>query len=199
MRPEVAVFAAGNRGRGDDAIGPLLLERLASWLAAEAHAGEFALIEDYQLQIEHALDLQGKRLALFVDAGRGTPAPFGFYAIGAARASAAYATHALPPQGVLEVFRQFARAEPPPSFVLCVRGERFELGAGLSAAAEAHLEAAWRQLTLLCGRPDAALWREAAGNLSHAAGIAPPVLPATGSLQETRFAARSDKLGRGTA
>ncbi len=158
MRPEVVVFAVGNRSRGDDAIGALLLERLASWLAAEAHAGEFALIEDYQLQIEHALDLLGKRLALFIDAGYGTPAPLGFYAIGPAPASAACGTHALPPQGVLEVFRRFARAEPPPSFVLCVRGERFELGEGLSAAAGAHVEAAWRQLTLLCSRPDAALW-----------------------------------------
>jgi hydrogenase maturation protease len=176
MRPEVAVFAVGNRSRGDDAIGPLLLERLASWLAAEAHAGEFTLIEDYQLQIEHALDLQGKRLALFIDAGCGTPAPLGFYAVGAARASAARSTHALPPQGVLEVFRQFARAEPPPSFVLCVRGERFELGEGLSAAAEAHLEAAWRELTLLCRQPDAALWRDMAENLLHDEGIPPLML-----------------------
>ena len=35
MQPGVVVLAAGNRSRGDDAIGPLLLERLASWLAAE--------------------------------------------------------------------------------------------------------------------------------------------------------------------
>ena len=47
MQPEVVIFAVGNRSRGDDAIGPLLLERLASWLGAEAQAGGFALIEDY--------------------------------------------------------------------------------------------------------------------------------------------------------
>jgi hydrogenase maturation protease len=159
MPPEVVVFAVGNRSRGDDAIGPLLLGRLASWLAAEALAGGFELVEDYQLQIEHALDLQGKRLALFIDAGAGTPAPLAFYAIAAAPGVAARATHELPPQGVLEVYRQFALAEPPPSFVLCVRGERFELGEGLSGPAEAHVEAAWRQLMLLCRQPDAALWR----------------------------------------
>jgi hypothetical protein len=64
---------------------------------------------------------------------------------------------------VLDVYRQVALAEPPPSFVLCVRGERFELGEGLSGQAEAHVEAAWQHLTLLCRQPDAALWRAMAG------------------------------------
>ena len=159
MQPGVVVFAIGNRSRGDDAIGPLLLERLGSALAATAHSGEFELIEDYQLQIEHALDLQGKRLALFIDAGWGTPAPLEFYPVGAAPAPVVRNRHELPPQGVLDVYRQVALAEPPPAFVLCVRGEDFELGQGLSAPAAARMEAAWRQLSLLCAQPDAALWR----------------------------------------
>lgn len=164
MQPEVVIFAIGNRSRGDDAIGPLLLERLTSWLAAQAQTGCFALIEDYQLQIEHALDLQGKRLALFIDAGWRTPAPLAFYAIGAVSASVARSTHELSPLAVLDVYRRFALAEPPPSFVLCVRGERFELGEGLSGPAEVQVEAAWQLLMLLCARPDAALWRAMANN-----------------------------------
>ncbi len=167
MQPGVVVFAIGNRSRGDDAIGPLLLERLASWLADEARTGEFELIEDYQLQIEHALDLKGKRLALFIDAGCGTTAPLEFYAIGPARAPVVRSTHELPPQGVLDVYRQVALAEPPSSFVLCVRGECFDLGQGLSSPAEAHVEAAWRQLTLLCERPEAAHWRAIADLRKH--------------------------------
>ena len=159
MPPAVVVFAVGNRSRGDDAIGPLLLERLSSWLAAEGQNGAYALIEDYQLQIEHALDLQGKRLALFIDAGCGTRSPFGFYAIGSAPALPARNTHELSPPEVLGVYRRVAGLEPPPSFVLCVCGERFALGEGLSASAESNVEAAWRQLMLLCRQPDAALWR----------------------------------------
>ena len=163
MQAEVVVFATGNRSRFDDAIGPLLLERLAPWLTAEGRTDAFELIEDYQLQIEHALDLQDRRLALFIDAGRGTGAPLEFYAIGPAETPVEPSTHQLSPQSVLEIYRQIALAEPPPSFVLCVRGERFDIGEGLSAAAEAHVEAAWRQLTLLCREPDAALWRAVAG------------------------------------
>jgi hydrogenase maturation protease len=164
MRPGIVVFAVGNRSRGDDAIGPLLLERMESWLAAEAPDATFDLIEDYQLQIEHALDLRGKRLALFIDAGCGTPAPFAFYAVDPARNPTARNTHELPPPGVLEVYRQIALADPPPSFVLCVRGERFELGEGLSPQAGAHMEAAWRQLMRLCRLTDAASWQAMANN-----------------------------------
>ncbi len=159
MQPEVVVFAVGNRSRGDDAIGPLLLERLAGSLAGGAQSGRFALIEDYQLQVEHALDLQGKRLALFIDAGYGTRAPLEFYALVPAQVTVVRNTHELPPQGVLEVYRQIALAEPPPAFVLCVRGECFDLGAGLSPQGSVHAQAAWRQLALLCARPDAAHWR----------------------------------------
>ena len=171
MQPGVVVFAIGNRSRGDDAIGPLLLERMAAWLGAENLKDRFELIDDYQLQIEHALDLQGRRLALFIDAGSDTPGPFRFYPIVASavavNSGTTSSTHDLPPQGVLDVYRQFEGAEPPPSFVLCVRGEQFELGQGLSGEAQANAEAAWRQLKLLCLRPDAARWRELAGVLAQ--------------------------------
>ncbi|MBE0626215.1 MAG: hydrogenase maturation protease [Burkholderiales bacterium] len=159
MQPGIVVFACGNRSRGDDAIGPLLLERLASWLAAAGRSSEFALIDDYQLQIEHALDLQGRRLALFIDAGWQTPAPLVFYAAAAAPVPTRGNTHSLSPQGVLEVYRQVTLSAPPPSFVLCVRGEQFELGAGLSEAAGVNLEAAWGRLQLLCTQAEAARWR----------------------------------------
>jgi hydrogenase maturation protease len=69
----LVVFGWGNDARGDDGLGPLLLERVAraGWPEVEA-------IEDLQLQIEHALDLDGADLALFLDAGKDTPAPFVF-------------------------------------------------------------------------------------------------------------------------
>ena len=159
MPPATVVFAVGNRSRGDDAIAPLLLERLASWLAHTGQSDGFALIEDYQLQIEHALDLRGKRLALFIDAGWRTRSPLAFYAIGAERGAASGATHQLPPQGVLQVYRKVVQAEPPPAFVLCVRGDRFELGEGLSVSARANAESAWLQLMRLCGRAEAAHWQ----------------------------------------
>ena len=75
----VVVFAVGNPSRGDDALGPLLMD----WLAEQARPGVH-LVSDFQLQIEHALDLEGHQLALFIDAGTGTPAPFEFRETGPA-------------------------------------------------------------------------------------------------------------------
>jgi len=153
----VVVFAIGNPSRGDDAIGPLLLERLAGWLGDQGLAGQFELVEDFQLQIEHSLDLLDRRLALFIDAGEGTPAPYSFRRIAPAT-GLPHTTHELPPEAVLQVFKQTESAEPPPSFTLCVRGESFELGEALSAAAESHVAAAFALLGELCVEASVDAW-----------------------------------------
>lgn len=157
MTAPLVIFAVGNPSRGDDAIGPLLCERLAAWLAAEGLSGQCELIEDFQLQIEHSLDLHERRLALFLDAAIGTPAPFVFRRLLPA-AGSAHSTHALAPEAVLDVYARTEGRAPPPAFVLGVRGESFELGAPPSAAAHAHMAAAFALLGQLCRHPDAAAW-----------------------------------------
>ncbi|HEX5802668.1 MAG TPA: hydrogenase maturation protease [Azospira sp.] len=149
MTAPFVILACGNPSRGDDALGPLLLDRLGGWLAAEGIADRFELIEDFQFQVEHALDLQGRQAALFIDAGTDTPAPYVLHAQ-LADDTPGHSTHAISPGAVLAVYRRVVGSEPPPASVLCVRGECFDLGAGLSAAATVHLEAAWRQLQVFC-------------------------------------------------
>ncbi len=141
MSAPVVILAVGNPSRGDDAIGPELCGRLAVWLEIAGLSDAFELIEDFQLNIEHALDLRGRRMALFIDAGERTPGPFCFKRI-EAQPGFGHSTHALPPESVLQVYRQTEDAAPPPAYVLCVRGEQFELGEPLSPAAEANLQAA---------------------------------------------------------
>lgn len=149
MSAPFVILACGNPSRGDDALGPQLLARLDAWLRAEGLAESFALIEDFQFQIEHALDLEARRAALFIDAGTGTPAPFTLRPV-LPDDTPGHSTHAIPPAAVLAVYRRVVGGEPPPAHVLCVRGERFELGTGLSPAAAAHLEAAWPSLRAFC-------------------------------------------------
>jgi hydrogenase maturation protease len=161
----VVVFAVGNPSRGDDAIGPECYARLEQWLANEGLADRFELIEDFQLQIEHALDLQGRQLALFIDAGASTPGPFTFQRTAPAT-GAAFTTHELSPEAVLQVYQQTEGEAPPPAFVLCIRGETFELGEPLSEAASHHLDAAFGLLAELCRRPDLAVWEQVANPAS---------------------------------
>jgi hydrogenase maturation protease len=120
-------------------------------------------IEDFQLQIEHALDLDGAEMALFLDAGKDTPAPFAFAEI-KARRDASHSTHALSPEAVLEVYARALHRAPPPSFMLCVRGERFELGDSLSAPARERLEIAWDFVARLLEERSPKTWRRAARN-----------------------------------
>ena len=162
MTAPVVVFAVGNPSRGDDAIGPELCGRLEKWLENQNLSDQVELIEDFQLQIEHALDLQGRELALFIDAGANTPAPYTFQRIAPAT-GIAHTTHELPPEAVLQVYRQTESAEPPPAFVLCVRGEKFDLGEPLTAAASAHVAAAFDLLVRLFRQPALAAWARVAG------------------------------------
>jgi hydrogenase maturation protease len=161
MSAPVVVFAIGNPSRGDDALGPAVLARLEAWLEAQGRAADFELIEDFQLQIEHALDLEGRELALFIDAGENTPAPWTFSRTLPAPINS-HSTHAIEPAAVLQVFRQTQESEPPPAFTLCIRGETFGLGEALSAGAEAHAEAALQLLFALMERSTAAAWQKLA-------------------------------------
>jgi hydrogenase maturation protease len=143
MTPPLLIFGWGNRSRGDDALGPLCVERLR-----DVHAGrdDIEFIDDYQLMVEHALDLDGRQRVLFVDAGLGCEPPFEILNLRAA-ADGSLSSHALSPQALLQVYRELHDDEPPPCTLLAIRGLRFELGEPPSATALAHLDAAlhWAQ------------------------------------------------------
>lgn len=140
MAAPLLVLGVGNPSRGDDALGPLFVERAEQALADEVRSGAVELITDYQLQIEHALDLTGRQRVLFVDASVTAAPPFELSRI-APRRDRSLSTHALSPEAVLETYRALS-GEPPEAWVLAMRGERFELGEGLSERASAHLDAA---------------------------------------------------------
>ena len=101
-----------------------------------------------------------------LSAGENTPAPFIFEQIFPSTV-ASHTTHALPPQAVLQVYRQMEGTEPPPAFVLSVRGEKFELGEPLTAAAENHAEWAFEMLMGLCRQPMLAKWEAAATSIEQ--------------------------------
>ena len=151
----LVVLGWGNESRGDDGLGPALLRRIEALGLAHVTA-----IEDFQLQLEHAVDLDGADLALFLDASVAAPAPFAFTEI-APRPGLTHTSHAMAPEAVLDVYSRVMGRTPPPAFVLAVRGEAFDLGTGLGEAATERLEAAWSVLRPLVEAPTLAGWRAA--------------------------------------
>ena len=140
------VFGWGNLSRDDDALGPLFIEQARDTWAACAGV---ECLEDYQLQIEHALDLVGRQRVLFVDANLTCQAPFEVTPLRAVQ-DASFTTHAMSPQALLQVYQQLRGEAPPACTLLAIRGESFELGEPPSARALANLAAAltWAQVWL---------------------------------------------------
>lgn len=150
MVAPVLIIAIGNESRGDDALAPLLLRRLPA-------RDDVELLEDFQLQIEHAADIVGRGLVLFIDAGIDTPAPYSFYRISPDDGRTLF-SHALAPEAVLSTYTQVYGSEPPPSYILCLRGEQFELGSSLSPEGTQRLEQAQQFLQLLLQELNVTAW-----------------------------------------
>ncbi len=147
----VLVIGIDNPSRGDDALGPLLLERVQAQRMPDVEC-----LGDFQLQVEFALDLIGRERVVFVDATVRGDDPFTFEPVAPAHDASA-TTHALSPAAVLDTYVKLTGLPPPVAHVLAIRGYGFELGAPLSAAASTNLELAVAALRprLLAARPAA--------------------------------------------
>jgi hydrogenase maturation protease len=146
MTAPVLVFGYGNPARGDDALGPELARRLEERHAGAIARGELEVLTDYQLQVEHALDLKGRRAVYFVDASaRGEPVEIRPVA---AAQDESFTTHRLSPGALLHTYEAIEHAPAPPAWTVAIRGEQFELGAPLSEAARRNLAQALAAIPL---------------------------------------------------
>jgi hydrogenase maturation protease len=140
MRPPLLIFGWGNPSRGDDALGPLFVEKLRAQ-SSSFEPASIEFLDDFQLQIEHAMDLEGRERVLFVDASLNCSSPYVVTDLIAAR-DASFSSHALSPQSVMQVFRDLYRREPPMCTLLAIRGRHFELGQPPSSDALENLACA---------------------------------------------------------
>lgn len=137
---KLLLFGYGNPGRGDDALGPLVIERMNQLKLVNV-----TCLVDMQLLIEHATDLAGFDQILFIDADMSCREPFEFAAASAEKDSS-YTSHTLTPAALLFIYQQVYQHVAPPAFLLHIRGYDFELGDVLSTRASVNLEAAIKQI-----------------------------------------------------
>ncbi len=140
VRPPILVLGWGNLSRADDALGPMFVTALRD--TSDANSSEYIeFLEDYQLQVEHALDLVGRVQVLFVDASVSCAAPFEVRTVLPSR-DTSYTSHALSPEALLQVFLDCEGCQPPSATLLAIRGDSFELGISMGASATCNLHAA---------------------------------------------------------
>lgn len=137
--PRVRVFACGERSRGDDAVAILAAERLPAAVRALAEVDLCG-----QLDVQALVDIPAGQACIVVDAAVGIP-PGEIVVLpleqvaqdGGARP---HSSHSLPPDQSLAL-AAVLRGELPRGSFVGLGGAAFELGAGLSPAVAAAMDA----------------------------------------------------------
>ncbi len=134
----VLLLGYGNLSRGDDGLGPALLEMIVEDRALGRAPDIFDTLTDYQLQIEHALDMQKRRLVVFIDASISATAPFDYSRLEPCRDNS-YTSHAMSPAALLAVYAQVCGEPLPDAYLLGISAYQFELGTSITPQAGEHL------------------------------------------------------------
>jgi hydrogenase maturation protease len=138
--PRVLVLGYGNPGRQDDGLGPAVavaIDRLG-WRSLTA-------LDNYQLNIEDAMDVAGHDVVWFVDAAKAGPAPYAVHEVVPDR-SIEFTSHLMRPEAILAIARQ-CYGRSPRAFMLAVRGYEFEFIEALTPGATDNLRDALAMLT----------------------------------------------------
>ena len=164
---EILVIGYGNPGRGDDGLGPAVIDRIDR----EAIPG-VRTISTFQLQVEHAAEMRTAARTVFVDASFDGP-PCELRRVEPGQTTT-FSSHSVPPGQVLSLAREVF-GWTGEAFVLAVRGEAFDqFSETLSPAGERALEAAVGMLVPMLRTGDLA---ESSAGTTHAGAPRPGSTP----------------------
>jgi hydrogenase maturation protease len=143
--PRILVLGYGNPGRQDDGLGPAVAGAIGrmGWRHVTA-------VDDYQLNIENALDVASHDLVWFVDASKTGDEPFSVQDVRPSPTSE-FTSHLLRPAALLAIARLYCHRAPP-ALLLAIRGYEFEFIEALTPGGQANLRAALAMLTASIAR-----------------------------------------------
>lgn len=138
--PRILVLGYGNPGRQDDGLGPAVAAGIdgLGWPNITAY-------DNYQLNIEDALEVAEHDVVWFVDAAKAGPSPYDVRDLSAA-STIEFTSHVVRPEAILAIARQYY-GKSPQAFLLAVRGYQFEFVEEFTADAADNLRVALTMLT----------------------------------------------------
>ncbi|WP_410498480.1 hydrogenase maturation protease [Chitinibacter sp. S2-10] len=145
MPPPILFFGYGNPARGDDALGPMLAEKLCRWVSEHDLESQIEILTDFQLSPEHAYDLAGRELVIFADASTKLTEPYHWQTLIPSE-PVAWVSHASTPANLLWHCHTLLGNIPKASYILALQGNTFELGETLSEIGQQALKLGWQQL-----------------------------------------------------
>ena len=139
MKPRVLVLGYGNPGRQDDGLGPAVAEGME-------HLGwpHLTAFDNYQLNIEDAVDVAEHDVVWFVDASKVGDAPFAVHEVRPAP-SIEFTSHLVCPEAILAIAQQ-CYGKSPKAYMLAIRGYEFEFIEALTPGAADNLRDALAML-----------------------------------------------------
>ena len=147
----VLVLGYGNPGRQDDGLGCAAAEAVANLRLAGVRASA-----DYQLAIDHAYDASECAAVIFVDASRSAAEPYSVVPVLPSADLTTFASHDVRPELIVGLCRR-VYGRSPDARLIGIRGYAFGFDEGLSARAQANLEAALAYIrAVLRGRAECA-------------------------------------------
>jgi hydrogenase maturation protease len=134
------VLGYGNPGRQDDGLGPAVANAIDQMGLPNVTA-----YDNYQLNIEDALEVAAHDTVWFVDASTAGAAPYAVSVL-APVGKVEFTSHIMHPQTILAIAQQ-CYGKAPAAFLLGIRGYQFEFIEALTPAATENLGAAVAMLT----------------------------------------------------
>ena len=136
IRPDALLIGIGNSGRQDDGLGWAFLDALKE-------TGQFPgqINYCYQLQVEDADLISQASQVIFIDAFKGKLKNGFQWHVCRASGDFAFTTHALSPEAILFLCQDLYQKDPP-TYVLQIEGENWELKTGLTPKARENLKVA---------------------------------------------------------
>ena len=136
----VLVLGYGNPGRQDDGLGPAAVAEIESMGLRNTTA-----FENYQLNIEDAMDVATHDVVWFIDAAKTGPSPYSVRIV-LPSSTIEFTSHIVRPEAILAIAHQCYGGSPQ-AFLLAIRGYEFEFVEALTPGAKDNLHAAVAMLT----------------------------------------------------
>lgn len=134
---QILIYAYGNPGRQDDGLGNRFVEKIGEWIRKE-NLPNIDRESNYQLNIEDAETISGKDIVIFVDASDEDIEDFRLSEVTPSEGRPEFTTHAASPSFILTLCRRLFNKYPR-TYLLQIRGYKWEFMEGLSAGAEKNL------------------------------------------------------------
>jgi hydrogenase maturation protease len=131
----VLILGYGNPGRQDDGLGPAAVAEIESMGLRNTTA-----FENYQLNIEDAMDVATHDVVWFIDAAKTGQSPYSVRAVSPS-STIEFTSHIVRPEAILAIARQCYGGSPQ-AFLLAIRGYEFEFVEALTPGAKDNLHAA---------------------------------------------------------